>query len=325
MIPYQDIPARPPLTVELPLAPAYQSDGVHLTNQSVSATLDLSGGTRTFDSVEKTVGTYQGAEVRAKLTFTYHYDKKEDKVTIRGNDDITADQLRITTSLGGERNLAFQHTPNDVGLNLASNHLWGANVKQSPGLSEAMAATVRSCNDILVKALVDAGVSSVLERGTPPVVTLENLNGFKEMFGETVTPLDLSAAPAEVARIQFIVDSTYVGTVTWTATTTFANVIGSTQDPKPSGVTSWLELWANKCNNGHDTTLCSSYNFFSKDTTWTCTSVLVGGHVIPGTTAKSMAKGSTVYIYPICSRHNGSDPNSMKCLYNPKGVQLSYW
>jgi hypothetical protein len=322
---YQDIPGKPPVTVELPLTPAYEGNGITLTSQSVTATLDLSGGTRTFDSVEKTVGTYQGAEVRAKLTFTYHYDKEEDKVTIRGNDDITADQLRITTSLGGEPNLASHHTPNDAGLNLASNHLWVAKVKQAPGLGEAMAATARSCNDILVKALMDAGVSSVLKRGTAPVVTLENLNDFKQMFGEEVTPLDLSTAPAEVARIQFIVYSTYVGTVTWAANTTFANVIGSTDDPKPVGVTSWLELWANKCNNGKDTDKCSSYNFFSKDTTWTCTNDSVGGHVIPGTTAKSMSKGSTVYIYPICKRHNGSDPNYMKSLYNPEGVQLNYW
>ena len=47
--------------------------------------------------------------------------------------------------------------------------------------------------------------------------------------------------------------------------------------------------------------------------------------MIPGTVAKSMAKGSTVYIFPICKVHTGSDPNYMKMLYNPVGVQLSYW
>jgi len=322
---YQDIPARPPLTVELPVTPAYEGDGIDLTNQSVTAALDLSGGTRTFDSVAKTVGTYQGAEVRAKLTFTYHYDKEEDKVTIRGNDDTTADQLRITTSLGGEPSLASQHTPNDAGLNLASNHLWAVKVKQSPGLSEAMAATARACNDILVKALMDAGVSSVLKIGTAPVVTLENLNGFKQMFGEDVTPLDLSAAPAEVARIQFIVFSTYVGTVTWKANTTFANVIGSTDDPKVPGYTSWIELWAYKCNKGNDTDTCSSLNYFSQEPNRKCAGTIIGGHVIPGTTAKKMNKGDTVYIYPICHDHNMSDANSMKSLYNPEGVQLKYW
>jgi hypothetical protein len=288
-------------------------------------TLDLSGGTHTFDSEEKTVGAYQGTEVRAKLTFSYHYDKEEDKVTIRGNDDITADQLRITTSLGGQPSLASQHTPNDAGLNLASNHLWAAKVTQSPGLSEAMAATARDCNDILVKALLDAGVSSVLKKGTAPVVTLENLNDFKQMFGEEVTPLDLSTAPAEIARIQFIVYSTYVGTVTWKANTTFANVIGSTDDPKVSGYTSWIELWANKCNKGHDTDTCSSLNYYSQEPTRKCKGTILGGHVIPGTTAKSMKKGDTVYIYPICTDHNNTDANSMKSLYNPEGVQLSYW
>jgi hypothetical protein len=322
---YQDIPARPPLTVELPLTPAYEGDGINLTSQSVTAALDLSGGTRTFDSAAKTVGTYQGAEVRAKLTFTYHYDKEEDKVTIRGNDDNTVDQLRITMTLGGEPGLASHHTPNYAGLNLTLNHVWAAQVKQSPGLSEAMAATARACNDILVKALMDAGVSSVLKIGTAPVVTLENLNNFKQMFGEEVTPLDLTTAPAEIARIQFIVYSTYVGTVTWKANTTFANVIGSTDDPKVSGYSSWIELWAYKCNSGNDTDTCSSLNYYSNDPSRKCKGVILGGHVIPGTTAKKMNKGDTVYIYPICTDHNNTDANSMKSIYNPDGVQLKYW
>lgn len=324
MITPQNNTARPPVTVELPLTPSYNGEGLTMAQQSVQATLDLTGGNRTYDSAPKNVGTHNGMEIHAQLTFSYSYDKDEDKVTIRGNDDATPDQLRITTSLGGEPDLAYYHTPNESGLNVASNHMWTAQVEQAPNLKQAMAATAAACNTALVKALMDAGVSSVLTIGTPPTVTAENLNNFKLMYGETITPLDVTDLPAEIARVQFQVDSTYVGTVTWKANATFANVIGSTDDPKIDGQ-SWIELWANKCNSGKDTDKCSSYNYASGDPNWKCSSTILGGHVITGTTAKKMNKGDTVYIYPICKPHNNSDANSMKSLYNPEGVQLKYW
>jgi hypothetical protein len=125
--------------------------------------------------------------------------------------------------------------------------------------------------------------------------------------------------------MQIKVDSTFKGTVTWEKDYEFSNVIGSTDDSKPKDVKSWLGLWADKCHNGHDTTECSSKDFFSSDTKWVCTTNFVGGHLIPGTKAKSMTKGDEVYIFPICSRHNGSDSNYMRSIYNPKGVALNYW
>ena len=324
---------RQSLYVELPLAPLHADQDASIAPQSVTAILDLSGGPRTFESEAKTVGSYRGLPVLARLAFDYSYDREEDKLTIRGNDDRTPDQLGITTFLSGTPDLAFHqapslafhHTPNDLGQNHGAVNMWADHVRRHPALADGLAQTARDCNDAIVKAAMDAGLSMVLKIGTPPLVTLDNVDDFKRMFGEPVTETAPADKTAEVIRIQFKVDSTYVGTVTWKLNTTFANVIGSTHDPQPPGVTSWLGLWADKCNGGHDTTKCSSYNFFSKDTKWVCTTTHVGGHIIPGTVAKSMAKGSTVYILPICSRHNGSDPNYMKSLYNPDGVQLKYW
>jgi hypothetical protein len=321
------------LTLQLPVAPAYGDEAAQLVEQTITVTLDLSGGPRTFQSQAKAIGSYRGVEVKARLSFGYDYDKEESKLTIRGNDDRTPQQLCITTFLSGAPDQAFDHAPslvfhtvpNDIGQNRQLLNVWADHVGQRPAFVGALQDVARRCNDMLIKAAIDAGISSVLELGTAPVVTLDNLDDFKRMFGEPVVSETAIDKVADVIRMQSKVFSIYVGTVTWAGNTLFANVIGSTEDPKPSDVKSWLELWCEKCHGGNNPTRCSSYDFFSKDTTWKCSDVFVGGHVIKGTTAMRMAKGSTVFIYPICNKHNGSDPNYMKLLYNPKGVQLKYW
>jgi hypothetical protein len=147
------------------------------------------------------------------------------------------------------------------------------------------------------------------------------------MFGETEPAAPAAAADpiAEVARMQDRLDSTYVGTVTWSSKANFANVIGSTDDPKVPGFTSWISLWQDKCNGGAGPSKCTSYNYFSNDPTRKCSSTFYGGHVVTGKSAMTMPKGSTVYIFPVCGFHNASDTTYMEALYNLTGVQLSYW
>jgi hypothetical protein len=321
------------LTVELPLTRFFQDGNISVIDQTVTAVLDLSAGPGVYKSEPIEVGTFKGLPMQAMVRFSYDYDNVEGKLTIRGNDDKTTDQLSITTFLGGasgqvpgvDASLVYFHTPNDVGQNHPFLNMWADHVARQFNFADAMVATARSCNDAITSAAIEAGLSSVLKIGTPPLVTLDNIDDFKLMFGERISDELPADRIAQVIQIQAIVDSTFVGTVVWQLNKTFANVDGSTHDPKPSGTTSWIELWRNKCNGGANTSKCSSYNSFSLNTTWKCTSELVGGHVITGTTAVKKKKGDTVYIFPICSRHNGSDPNYMKSLYNPEGVQLNYW
>ena len=321
------------LTVELPLTPAYADDHVELTPSTVSATLDLSGGPRTFQSEPVQVGSYSGQQIRARLSFGYQFDKDSGKLTIRGNDDRTADQLRITSFVSGTQHaflsqapsLVFEAMPNDIGRNLNARNLWAAHANDRPVLSVALTATARRCNELIVKAALEAGIPAVLELGTPPLVTLENVEEWKRAFGEPVTDAPPADPIAEVLRVQFKVDSTYVGTVTWAGNTQFANVIGSTYDPKITGYPTWIGLWRDKCNGGAAASLCSSQNYFSSDSSKTCSGGLLGGHVILGTTAQSESPGATVYIYPICVGHNNTNNGYMKVINNPTGVQLSYW
>ena len=321
------------LTLELPLTPAYSDEQLQLTEQTVPVTLDLGGGSRTFTSDPLSVGTHQGLEVRAQLTFSYEYRRDENKLVIRGNDDRTSDQLRISTFLSGapdqalaqEPSLIFHVMPNDIGQNLPLRNMWTAHVGSHPDLHGALANVARAANDRLVEGAIEAGVESVLQRGTPPVVTLDTLDGWKRMFGLPVTPEPQTDRVGELIHMQFRVDSTYVGTVTWAGNTDFANVIGSTQDPKVQGFPTWIGLWENKCNGNIGAGICTSNNWFSNDPTRTCNGPYIGGHVITGQTAMSMTQGSTVYIFPICTRHNSFNAGYMEVKFNPTGVQLSYW
>jgi len=321
------------LTINLPLTPSYEDEAAQLAAHTVAVTLDLSGGERTFVSEPVAVGTYRGLDVRAQLAFVYAYDPDENKLTIHGNDDRTDQQLTITTYLSGAPDqtlrqapsLAFRATPNDLGRNAPRLNLWAEHVGRRPVFVKALSDVARGANEALVKGAIDGGVSAVLQLGTPPLVTLENLDDWKRMFGE---PLEANMTPdrvADVARMQFKVNSTYVGTVTWAANADFANVIGSTYDPKVPGYT-WIGLWSDKCNGGSAPTTCASQNFFGGDTSGkTCNTTYIGGHVITGQTAMSMPSGSTVYIYPICTTHNANNGYYMESLNYHTGVQLKYW
>lgn len=89
----------------------------------------------------------------------------------------------------------------------------------------------------------------------------------------------------------------------------FVNVIGSDKDPI-HGANSWKELLK---NNGISCDSCATDSYFydSKDhsartyfTDYRCNGDVIGGHVIGGFDAQSVAAGMHVYLLPICSLHN---------------------
>jgi hypothetical protein len=97
---------------------------------------------------------------------------------------------------------------------------------------------------------------------------------------------------------------------------TFANVIGSTSDPKIAGQ-SWIQLWANQF--GHYPVNCTSLSYGG----FPCGNTFVGGHVISGQVAHVVAAGSnSIYIYPICHAHNSNDNVYMAALQYLDGVWL---
>ncbi len=318
------------LVVRLPLASSFHDTSVQLQDCSVAVTLDLAGGPKTAVSEPEPIGTFNGLPVMAQVRFSYDYNRSENELTIHGNDDRTHDQLQITTFLnsnakqlsGGTQRPEFHTTPNDVGINHPITNIWADHVVKTSPLDHLLQAAARRCNDLLVDTAIEGGVDSVSELGTAPIVTLDNLADYERMYGRPVTTAAAADKVAEIAEMQAIISSTYVGVVTWRARRNFANVIGSTRDPKV-GRSSWIRLWKEKCNKGEKPERCTSHNWFSNQRR-DCHGSLVGGHVIPGTDALKEPDGARVFIFPICKTHNANDDCYMHAVRNTKGVQLRY-
>lgn len=100
----------------------------------------------------------------------------------------------------------------------------------------------------------------------------------------------------EFKQFKRIVESTgyHVGKLAKNAR--YANVIGSSSDPKPHS-NSWMKLWKSEFG---ETEFCSSENEDCGES-----NKLVGGHCILGEVAKIVKNGSNdVFIIPICPGHN---------------------
>jgi hypothetical protein len=120
--------------------------------------------------------------------------------------------------------------------------------------------------------------------------------------------------PNDVVRT---IDSVFGGVVTFPPAAAFANVIGSTNDPKINNQT-WLNLWYNSV--GVYPQICTAYQFNG----FACTGYLVGGHVVTGQVAQRVAYGSnSVYIFPICGKHNANDNVYMEALQYRNAVWLN--
>ena len=114
------------------------------------------------------------------------------------------------------------------------------------------------------------------------------------------------------------VRSTFGGPVTFASTDVFANVIGSSGDPKVEGL-AWIQLWKRTYPTA-TVTQCSSFDF---PTGFGCTTNFVGGHVIKGQTAQVVAAGSNdVFIIPICQKHNKNNNVYMKPIKENRAVWL---
>ena len=103
--------------------------------------------------------------------------------------------------------------------------------------------------------------------------------------------------------------SVFEGTFNYSTNDVFANVIGSTSDPCSSS-SSWIQLFRDKkikC----DSCVMEDCFYDSKDKTaktyftdYHCGGGIIGGHVVKGTKAQTLPKGSIVYLMPICHNHN---------------------
>ncbi|MBX7155325.1 MAG: hypothetical protein K1X91_10200 [Bacteriodetes bacterium] len=309
------------ITFKLPIFNSLTKGLLSTNEQFVTVDIELTEGEHTFISEPVEVGEYYHYKVFAQLSIPYSYDPETQFVTIAGKDDGSDKQVSILTSLEQHPHITDARVLNTFATTQGTPNLLTSFIESTPEVKLVIQKSVRYAIDALVQQLLDAGVQGVIQTGPAPVVTPENYLDYKAMFAPD-KPDTLQPSLTDITEVQSIVFSTYGGTITWSLNYSFANVIGSTNDPKPYGYSSWIQLWADKCNSGGYPTLCSSYNYANGKSGFSCSSSFVGGHVIPGTTAKYMPNGSTVYIFPICVPHNNNDNIYMSMRYNPVGVVL---
>jgi hypothetical protein len=309
-------------TFDLHVFNTFDSAPLRLTKQSIPVELKLTEGEHTFTSSPIEIGTFFHFKVFGHISITYSYDPHMEYITISGKKDINEKQLAIHVSLEEHPEFTTKQQLNSINSEVSTPNMLTNFIRDTSMVKQYFQTAIYQAIDSLVKHLLDTDIQGVIQTGSAPIVSIHNYQDYAAMFAPKKAIVKLPSLK-DIIEIQKTVESTYGGTITWTLNYSFANVIGSTSDPKPPGYNSWIQLWADACNGGHDTTHCSSYNYADGQSGFTCnTDNFVGGHVIPGQSAKKMPKGSTVYIFPICKRHNGKDNIYMSSRYNPEGVVL---
>lgn len=304
----------------LPIFNLYEHGPLKINQHEVPVEIRLTKGNHTFTSEPIEIGNFFHYKIFAYISIPYSYDPNMKYITIAGPEDTSVMQLSIHTSPDKIPELSDTHRLNSKEFTFPTN-IWSDFINRSTDLRQVGKTTIRLAIETLVNELLNAGVQGVIQTGDAPIVTPDNYQAYKDMFLPQKADVQKPSLE-DILQLQAAIKSTYYGTITWNSMYSFANIIGSTHDPKPSGYSSWLTLWKDTCNNGNYPTRCSSYNYSNGAPGFSCGSDFVGGHVIPGTKANSVTIGGTAYIFPICKGHNNNDNIYMSCRYNPKGVVI---
>jgi hypothetical protein len=311
----------------LPISMSYTQGALKTSQQLVVVEINLMDGEHLFVSAPIEIGNYSHYKVFAHISIPYSYDIETQYITIAGADDIGDRQISIHTSLEQQEKTTEIHYLNDIGNPKNYPNLWSDFMNKNTEVRQVKKMVIRQAIETITESLLkSAGVQGVVQTGIAPIITPQNYADYKAMFKPEKADVPQPSLD-DIIEIQGIVNSVFGGTVTWTLNYSFANVDGSTNDPYPPGYNSWIKLWKDKCNNGNDTDTCSSHNYADGKTPYPCNNNgatnIYGGHVIPGTVVKKVDAGKTVYIFPICNKHNNDDSVYMSMRYNPKGVQLN--
>lgn len=315
-------------SVNFPVGPAagYSAPTLQLpaATQQIQATFEE--GDHLFTSSDFKLGTVCVPHHRAligRLTFRYSYDAGSKTITVCGTSFPSADGMTmITMPEGMDDEVCFEHAA-DAGFladEVYRNGKWNYYSPLTPGAPEKIKEIVRGANDALIAALKELPGHVVQIRQLLPDLSAEDFLAlsFVSRNGRRLGGYDPRRGYESGDELHTVF-SIFKGTETWPVNYDFANVIGSTPDPRPPPSTSWLALW--RSATGKQGPNCASRGF---PTTVTCSTGSVGGHVIVGQKAQKVDAGSNdVRIIPICRSHNGKDQSYMKAIDEQEVVILN--
>lgn len=305
----------------LGLSSNYSNEFIDITKTDYHLSFQLQAGKNTVKTPVMPIGklTYLDNDVLlAQLSFSYEFDKEDGVFTIDGADFSSEDSMCLTTFPQGYEEFCYQNASKlSIGNKSTLFHPnWNYNTPMTPGLNVIFTGIVKSAIDILIDIASKQKELTIRIKTPPPKLSPEEhkallLVYINHEFSGLYNPAKDYGAQFTVKTIE----SVWGGVVKFHYREDFANVIGSTHDPKIGG-NSWIRLWENQFGQA---TICTSYHSGG----FRCNNWLVGGHVILGTWARKEREGSNdVYIMPICSAHNNDDNVYMQALEYQNGIWL---
>lgn len=320
------------IEIEVALAPSFGGEAALLEARRTTLALPLTAGAHISTSLPEVVGQVPGfanPDLMASISISYSYDPAMNMITFYSNDLVSPDAPYVTSWPRGSKRQWRLHSYSDPRARGGSVPDWSAAAAPPPGLADALRATVRAANHEAIEAAKARGMI-VLVRAPVPPLTPEQEAGLRLVYRDGV--FDRPYEPGEPLGAGEVVNSimsVFGGTITFPLNTTFANVRGSTTDPKPPGTTSWIGFW--QAYTGLAAPQCTSLGYGGPNIPagYPCTAVTpgrspLGGHVVFGTAWASPPYGSNhiVFIVPICSKHNSDYSVYMEALQVLEGVWL---
>ena len=308
------------LSVDVPLTPSYTNSYVNIFQMQTTIVIPLTSGSRIITTPRQNVGTlpyFPKPTLQAYLSLWYDYNPDENTLTFCSNDLISPDATYLTTIPLDMNQPSVQHTYLSDMAPCGSNPNWNYCTPLTPGLKEALHESVRNANQTVINSVTKLGYTVIVRTPPPPLSPEEckklSLVYYKGQFKQCYNPEAEEKYDKDHAIVS--INSIWYGEIYLNSSDYFANVIGSTGDPKVGGLT-WLQLWQRQFGTA---TSCTSLRYQG----FSCGPGLVGGHVILGRTAKKLPTGNNnLFIMPICTAHNNNDNVYMAPLSYTKGVAL---
>lgn len=306
------------LNVKIPLTPAYANKYVTLRKTDINISIPLIEGTHQITSDLINVGNLihlPDNNLEASITLWYHYDIENNILSFCSNELVSTDSTFITTVPKGTNQFCYQPTYDNSNTPHLTNLNWNYRTPLMQGLEEILQKTVQQANLLIIEQAKEEGFTVIVRTPVPKLspelyeqlTAVYKYGNFVELYDPTKT--------YDSSFNLFHIDSVWYGEIYLNNFDYFANVIGSSHDPKIAGK-SWIQLWQAQFGVANT---CTSFNFNG----FACSGNILGGHVILGKSAKVVQAGSnSVFIMPICSAHNNNNGVFMAPLQYKSGIAL---
>ena len=315
------------MNITIPLKLEYNNELIKLEKPNHQISIELKNGTNTLISEPIECGVACNIEgdtkkLYATVSFKYNFDEVNSQLTIISSEIESDDSINFTighpgypkiTSFKSEQKVSSLERLTDI-------------TYKSPLFPNLKSIIDRERGEIKNAIIDESNINGITVFVKSPFPEMEfedyqNLSLVYDVYEKTLETFEVDKVYDVTKRI-FHIESYFKDVVYFASNEKFANVIGSTHDPKIEGK-SWLKLWRNAFNA--KSKICASFEYNN----FNCTDGsdngkhLVGGHIILGDKASQIEVGSDdVYIIPICKAHNNNDKVFMMPIHERRAVRL---